>query len=77
MPCFKCPNPVCQYATGYLNKILFNCEKCGKGMIIKKTKKNNFVCSCSNYPACKNSAFLPDCIIEVSFEFRKIKILIF
>ena len=75
MPCFKCPNQVCQYASGYLSKTLFPCEKCGKNFTLKKTKKNKFFCGCSNYPTCKNSAFLPDCISEVCF--LEFKVLIF
>ena len=70
MPCFKCTNRECSLANGWLNKKLFDCVKCRRnGIIIKKTKKNTYFCSCQNYPNCKNSAFLPDIITEVKFSF--------
>lgn len=65
MPCFKCPHESCQFAGGRLNKRVFPCEKCKDNILLRKSKKNKFFCGCSNYPMCKVSAFLPDCVQEV------------
>ena len=65
MPCFKCSNKECSLAGGWLNTRIFGCNKCGGDMLVKKTKKGGFFVGCAQYPNCKHSAFLPDCISEV------------
>eukprot|EP00828_Plagiopyla_frontata_P033167 TRINITY_DN4308_c0_g1_i8.p1 TRINITY_DN4308_c0_g1~~TRINITY_DN4308_c0_g1_i8.p1 ORF type:complete len:301 (+),score=33.36 TRINITY_DN4308_c0_g1_i8:633-1535(+) len=67
MPCFKCTNSVCEFSGAKNQSSILGCSKCNQfSMILKKVKNNRLMLSCMFYPNCKNTAFLPDCIIHGS-----------
>ena len=48
-----CPGfPECKNTKPYLEKIGVSCPKCGKDLILKKTKKGRKYYGCENYPEC-------------------------
>lgn len=46
-------------------KAKVKCEECGNNMVIKKTVKNRFFLSCSQYPYCKYSRNIDDLELNV------------
>ncbi|MFR8130407.1 MAG: type I DNA topoisomerase [Lachnospira sp.] len=48
-----CPGfPECHNTKPYLEKIGVKCPKCGKDIILKKTKKGRMFYGCEGYPEC-------------------------
>ena len=49
-----CPGfPECRFTKPYLEKIGVDCPKCGKQIVLRKTKKGRKFYGCENYPECE------------------------
>ena len=48
-----CPGfPECRNTKPYLEKIGISCPKCGKDIVLRKTKKGRVFYGCEDYPDC-------------------------
>lgn len=53
MPCYKCKNINCDYASGFLDNTIAKCNSCNTGdMKVKSIPNNKFVFGCNQYPRC-------------------------
>lgn len=44
------------------------CPSCGKDMVIKRKKDGGFMVSCMGYPDCRNVAFLPKSVLDITVD---------